>query len=343
MSALLLSLLLAGPAAAETLVEPPAATTPARGQDARIVASLTLRVDDRAAALDAAVARARAAGGWFSSLSEEQVVLRVPVGQVDAVLADLRAQGQLVDRSYQVDDLTPRRVDLESRLAAREKVLARYLEVLATASPKSVVSVEREITGLVAQIEQVKGELRVLRDEADHARITVGFRYRERRAPVRDGSSSFAWLNSLNVADFLFDLEHGRRAAKSRVTAVAPDGFAAFGKDSRFQAVSPDDVAYRVRSAENDPEADLAFWSEAMRVRMEAAGYHLVEQLDVEAGGRKGVVLDLGAANGEQDQAYMVGLFVDGGWLVIVEATGQAERFAGRREAVLAAIRGISF
>lgn len=37
----------------------------------------------------------------------------------------------------------------------------------------------------------------------------------------------------------------------------------------------------------------------------------------------------------------MVAVFVDGRHLVIVEATGEAERFAARRDAVLAAVSGL--
>lgn len=338
---LLLALLLTPAALAEPL--PSSEATPAAAsRPTRVVAGLTLRVDDQDAAAAAAVKAAEERGGWFSSFGSQAVTLRVPVAQADALVTELRGLGDLLERSYQSDDLMAQVVDLESRLQARRKMLDKYLEVLGSASPKAIVQVEREVTQLVAEIEGLEGQLRFLRDRAAFAEVSVSFRYRERQAPVRDGSSSFAWLNTLNVSDLLYDLEYGRRSGRSHAVAVPPDGFAAYDRPTRFQAVSPDDVAFRVRSEEHEPQADLPFWTEALRNRMVAAGYHLDGEQSIQsADGSSGVVLELGAANGAQDQAYLVGLFVTPRRLVIVEATGEAERFQARREAILAAIRAM--
>ncbi|NOY26144.1 MAG: DUF4349 domain-containing protein [Oligoflexia bacterium] len=333
---------LVSPAHADQPQDQPA-VQPAEARPTMVVAGLTLRVDDRDAAADAAVDVAVQAGGWFSRYSPQAVTLRVPVDQVQPALAALRQLGELVDRSYQSDDLGETMLGLETRLAARRKMLQRYLAVLDNASPKAVVSVQRQTSQLVSEIEGLEGQLRLLRDQAAYAAIDVSFRYRERQGPVRDGSSSFAWLNTLNLADLLDDMESGRRASRSACQAVAPTGFAPFHGARRFQAVSPDGVAYRVRSVRNQPRSDLAFWREALKNRMEGAGYHVEADQDVlSADGSPGVLLELGAANGEQDQTYLVGLFVDGARLVIVEATGRADRFAQRRDAVLAAVRGIT-
>jgi hypothetical protein len=53
------------------------------------------------------------------------------------------------------------------------------------------------------------------------------------------------------------------------------------------------------------------------------------------------VLLELGAANGEQDQVYLVAVFVSGRKLVLAEATGEASRYQTRRGAVLAALEGM--
>jgi hypothetical protein len=117
-----------------------------------------------------------------------------------------------------------------------------------------------------------------------------------------------------------------------------PEGFAAYHERKRVRATSPDGVVYRVRVQKNKPEADLSFWEEAMRTRMLEAGYHLVEEKRIKSGENEGALLELGAADGEKDQSYLVAVFVDGKKLVIVEAAGEVERFAPRREAITAAI-----
>jgi len=340
---LALSLALASPALAQDA--PPPIPAPAPAPEPRawtsITAGLTLQVDDRAKALDAAIALAEANGGWFAELGTDRVSLRVPTSQARAVVEELRGSGDLVHRTFASNDLTAQAVDLESRLKARREVLARYEAVLDEASPKAIVSVERQITQAVAEIERLEGQLRVLRDRADHARIDVSLKFRERRAPTRDGSSSFAWLNTMNVADMLRHFEWGHRATRSKATVPTPDGFAAWRKRGRFQAVSPDEVLFRVRTARNKPRADLGYWREALRNRMSDAGYKVLAESDISASGHPGVLLELGAANGEQDQTYLVAVFVSGRKLVIAEATAEATRMRTRKDALLTAISGM--
>lgn len=308
----------------------------------RIQAGLTLRVDDRDAAATAAVTAAEAAGGWFNRYSVDAVSLRVPVGEADELITSLRGLGDLVERSYQSDDLSAQVVDLESRLAARRTMLGKYLEVLGGASPKAIVAVEREVTQLVAEIEGLEGQLRLLRDRAAYAEVSVSFRFRERQGPRRDGSSSFAWMNSLNLADLLYDVQNGRRADRSASSPVAPEGFAVFRKAGHFQAASADGAVYRVRSVRHKPQAALEFWTEALRNRMIGAGYHVLAEQEIKtADGAPGALFELGAVNGERDQTYVVALIPDGGRLILVEATGEAEGFKAHREAVLAAVAGL--
>ncbi len=231
----------------------PAADAPAITTAARVTTSVSVRVDDRRAARELTRAHAVEVGGWFSRLGPDEVVCRVPAADVEEFTAWATGLGDLIERNFSRDDLGPAIADAEARLAARKEVMERYLVVLAGAGPSTVVQVEQEITRLVSEIEAVQGELQVLKDRAAFGEVTVSFRFRERRAPVSDGSSNFAWLNTMNVSDFLADLAAGERASPSAARPIAPEGFAAYKQPSRFQAVSPDDVAYRVRSVKHKP------------------------------------------------------------------------------------------
>ena len=71
----------------------------------------------------------------------------------------------------------------------------------------------------------------------------------------RDGRSSFAWINTLNVADLVESFQSGVRAPRSAAVAEAPAGFAEWRRPGRFQAISPDGVVYRVRSERHKPKA----------------------------------------------------------------------------------------
>lgn len=304
--------------------------------------AVTVQVDDRDAAIAEVVRRAEAAGGWFTALSDESVSVSVPSERATAVLDGAKELGLVVERSWSVSDLDTELIDLRARLASREEVLKRYLEILGTAHADAVVAVEHEITRTVAEIEQIQGRVRLLEHRAAYAQLGFSFRFRDRAAPSRDGSSSFAWINTLNLADLQDAFRSGRFVHTSGgVTVSAPEGFAPGKRARRFVAVSPDDVVFRVRTARNKPMADLAFWKEAMLTRMTAAGYRVITTGDVKAGDTPGALLELSAPDGAQDAAYLVALFVDGRRLVLVEAAGEVGRFAARRAAVVGAIEGM--
>jgi len=126
-------------------------------------------------------------------------------------------------------------------------------------------------------------------------------------------------------------------------TAQAPNGFATYDKGGAFRAVSPDGVIYRVRDEKNKPQAELAFWKEALKKRMLDAGYRFVAESDVKAGDASGYLLELNAPQGSQDYTYLTALFVEGDRLVIVESAGEVTRFKARRDVVMEAIGKITF
>jgi len=308
-----------------------------------IDASVTVQVDDRERAVASVIRTAEGAGGWFTQLSDTSVSVAVPTESAAAVLDGAKALGLVVDRTWGASDLDAELLDLRARRASREGVLTRYLEILGTARAEAVVAVEREITRTVDEIEQIQGRIRLLEHRGAYAQLGFNFQFRDRAAPTRDGSSSFLWLNTLNLADLQDAFRSGAHHHTSGgVTVGAPSGFAPGKKTSRFIAVSPDDVVFRVRTAKNKPKADLAFWKEAMATRMKEAGYRVLAAGDITAGGVPGALLELSAPDGPQDAAYLVAVFVDGGKLVVVEAAGEVSRFAAHRSAVLAAIEGMA-
>jgi len=120
--------------------------------------------------------------------------------------------------------------------------------------------------------------------------------------------------------------------------ATAPVGFAAFAGGRQFRAVSSDGVSYRVRQESNDPQADLAFWREALKKRMIDAGYAFVADSEIKAGAVAGYLLELAAPVGAQDYSYTVAIFVSGKHVTIAESAGEVTRFRAHRQDVLAAI-----
>ena len=304
-------------------------------------ASLVVQVYDRDAASEALIEQAKQQGGWFSSLTDDQVSFRIPSDELNTFIEYARSLGTVAARDYNSQDRSTELADLRTRLQGREEILARYMEVLEDARSGAVVRVEQQITRSIAEIEQIKGRILFLENRVQYAQVQIHFQFRDRSAPVRTGRSSFRWINQLNLSDLLSDFHNrgaGYAPAKG-LKAPVPEGFAAYHQRNRIRATSPDGVVYRVRTQKNKPEADLPFWEEAMRMRMLEAGYHLVQEERIQSGDREGALLELGAADGEKDQSYLIVVFVDGKRLIVVEAAGEVERFGPRREAILSAIR----
>lgn len=343
---LLLSLALPSFAWAQQTPQPPPAPAPTPAPVAEatwVQASLVVKVAQREAAAEALLAENRRLGGWFASLSDDAVSLRVPVDQADTLIAFASAQGLVVGREYSSTDLTPQLVDLQARVRAREEVLAQYFAILPTAKKGAVLNVEREIVRVVREVESLRGQLRLLEHRATWASVDVSFQFRDRQAPVSDGSSSFEWLNTLNldalVYEFIYaDWDNSR--PRPGVRGPVPEGFSAYRGRSELRAASPQRLLYRVRAERHDPQADAAFWKEATRLRMVAAGYTVVREQDLGQGA--GFFLELAAPLGTEDYSYAVAVIPQGRKLLIAEIAGPVEVYEAQRAALLAAVEQLA-
>jgi hypothetical protein len=95
---------------------------------------------------------------------------------------------------------------------------------------------------------------------------------------------------------------------------------------------------YQVRDVRHKPRAELEFWREALKKRMVEAGYQYMAERAVKAGEHDGWLLELTAPVGAQDYSYLVGVFVVGRRIVLVESAGEVTRLEVRRQAVMDAI-----
>jgi len=309
-----------------------------------VTASLVLAVPQQESAAEAVVQQATSLGGWFQSRTPTVLSLRIPSDQIDAMVKFAEGQGKVVDKAVTRQDLHAQLADLHGRLDARKNVLDEYYKVLQGAGSESIVAVEYQVTQAVAQIETLGGQIRMLEDQAAHARLDVSFQFRDRSAPSRDGSSSFPWLNTLNVQDVIQSFLVRSPGFKTGPVSLAkpPDGFSAWRHHGRYRATSPDDVLFRIRTVKQKPSAELAFWKEAVRDRMVAAGYKLVTEGDVEANGRKGGMIEIASPVGTEDWTYVIVFFPQGKKVTIVEAAGQITRFDARRDALNNAIQHLA-
>ena len=118
----------------------------------------------------------------------------------------------------------------------------------------------------------------------------------------------------------------------------ALDGFAAYKSTEPYRAVSPEGVMFSIRTAKNEPSADIDFWKVALKKHMLGSGYIFLKESEVTAGSDKGYVLELSAPVGNQDFIYLIAIFVKDSQIKIVESAGEILNFEEKRPAIMAAI-----
>ena len=108
------------------------------------------------------------------------VTLRVPADPTTYQLTLERLRGlaeRVVDEQSQAQDVTEEYVDLESRMRNLQASETALLAVLAKATRvEDIIAVQRELTNVRGQIEQIQGRKQALERRADMATITLTIR-----------------------------------------------------------------------------------------------------------------------------------------------------------------------
>jgi len=175
--------------------------------DLAIGSSLTIQVPDRDASAARLIARAEALGGYFSTVTNDTLTLKVPSGKANELIAYVKANWKPVQESYRSEALQGSIDQLQARLKAKQELYARYAKLLAEAEARDIVEVEAAATQLIREIELLKGQLRALQHRLDYASVVLNFRLLERQRPGDAGSSPFAWLNTLGLESLLREFE----------------------------------------------------------------------------------------------------------------------------------------
>ncbi|WP_037856501.1 DUF4349 domain-containing protein [Streptomyces sp. NRRL S-31] len=158
--------------------------TPRLVPDAVIrTAALTVEVDDVPGALAKARTRAEEAGGYVGEETTSrdsggrertEVVLRVPTGKYDEVLAGLAGTGRLVRRTAKASDVTDQVVDVDSRIRSQRAGVDRIRALMDKAERLSdVVALEGGLSDRQAELEALLARQASLRDRTGLATITL--------------------------------------------------------------------------------------------------------------------------------------------------------------------------
>lgn len=146
-------------------------------------ASLTVEVkrDGFAQAFDQASLVAQKYDGFVVDSSTQgeksrsgSLLIRVPEASFDLAMSDLRGLGEVERQAVSGQDVTSEFVDLNARLRtwqAQERVLLRLMNKANTIG--ETMTIQRELQQVQFNIEDIQGQLRMLRDQTSLATISL--------------------------------------------------------------------------------------------------------------------------------------------------------------------------
>jgi hypothetical protein len=249
-------------------------------------------------------------GGYIESLTRDVVVVRVPAGDFEGVLAEFAALGEVLDQRIRAEDVTAQFTDVGARLAVAKQARARLLALLEQEKDvKQRLAVLQEVKRLTEQIELMESTLATLQNLVDYFTITI------KLVPVLENSrttlytSPFQWVSNLSAHEATLS------GGKGDFTITAPTGFVVFDESDDYRAQAADTAVLRGARIENEPHGDAPFWSLAVRQEMLARGEKSVSQ------GQQGrVSYEVFVNDDVKPRYYLVGVAVDGDDLFVLEA-----------------------
>jgi hypothetical protein len=166
---------------------------------------ITLEVNDISAAISGVAAIAQDMGGFvvYSNKSGDteitygQISIRVPSDKFDEALDRLgKLAVSVPNESTTSEDYTQQYTDLQSQLRNLEATEAQYLEILKKAEKvEDILAVQRELSNVRGQIEQLKGQILYIERTSDMALINVNL---QKTKPL--GGTAWSALETLKSA-----------------------------------------------------------------------------------------------------------------------------------------------
>jgi hypothetical protein len=128
------------------------------------------------------VAQTTAMGGYVSQSRTDSVAgspngdltLRIPVNQFDSAVNAAERLGHVVSLTTNAQDVTGRVVDLGARLTSLGQTRSTYLTILGRAKTiGATLAVQQRVDDVQQQIEELQGELKVLRNQSADGTLSV--------------------------------------------------------------------------------------------------------------------------------------------------------------------------
>lgn len=179
-------------------------------------ANISLLVKSATQSATAIIKAANARGGFvFSDTREGEsatLTLKLPPKEFDAFISSVAKVGKVLNRTVTANDVTAQAVDLEAQLKTAQASRDRLRTMLTQAQAvKDIIAIEAELQTRESMVEQLQGQLNVLRSQVGLATVTV--QLNSEVVTVIDTPSNPGFLDGIksgwsNVQEFLSWLGH---------------------------------------------------------------------------------------------------------------------------------------
>lgn len=168
-------------------------------------AQIVIAVFEVKASLGQVEALARELGGFMSRRDDMAITIRVPVNRFDEAVKRVEAIGDMLHRNVTAEDVTEQFRDLDVRLKSARAVQERLTQLLARAAKvEESIAIERELDRVTAEIDQIEGRMKFLKDRAAYSTLTVSFQPKSTDTSVRTPFRlPGAWLDELGLGRLL--------------------------------------------------------------------------------------------------------------------------------------------
>lgn len=167
-----------------------------------LVSQLTLKVINPVQSRTLLQNQTKELGGFATLITDHSISFKIPPSKLEAALTLYSEHGILLEKSIERTDLTREIATLEGQLESKRHILTQLRAFFDDSNVEATLKIEKTMSELVTEIEQVKGALRVLKEKSRWAVVNISFRFQDRDRIIYV-SSPFSWLNSVNLTDFM--------------------------------------------------------------------------------------------------------------------------------------------
>ena len=246
--------------------------------------------------------------GYVESSYSGKIIIRIPAEKFGDIFSAIIGLGEVIHKTIETYDVTEQFQDLTARLEIAEKTRERlYVLLEETDDVEERFRILKEIKRLTDEIESIRLNLEMIKNQISFSRITVELIARLAQGPAGKEKIPFLWIRNLDP------LYGSLRHIKGRFAFELGDEFAVFEKESPFRAESAEGTRVRLGTTRNEPAGDSSFWQKALSYYL---GKYYKETVDFEFGEVKGVIF---TSKDAESFYYLAGVAIDNDTIYVVE------------------------